>query len=260
MLIAVPNDHSRRRGQNVCQRKGQDFITEGWQCKTFRKTLKWHQCWILLVLTYYIWLILFQFDSCYQIDQKIYSCLIFCLHDRAITDSRPQSLLCASVYAFTSTLHHSSTEPRLLWLQENSGKVKNNTWLTFRALIQSFNLSHRGTSWSNCFFLPAVVAVVGGNAVRSHWSLPLQRHGPGRSSGEAVRRSCWRVKAPMSPEETGSEREPSLEDRVSPRRKQSRSAAESGSLVRKTVLHNTGHTGKWYSESEFNCIIYKTII
>lgn len=104
---------------------------------------------------------------------------------------------------------------------------------------------------SVCFFsLRAVVAVQAESAVRSRWSLLLRHHGPDRSSEEAVQRSCWRVKHPMSPGETGSEREPSPGDRVSPRTKQSLSAAESGNLVRNTVLDNTRQTGKQYVKHE----------
>lgn len=98
-------------------------------------------------------------------------------------------------------------------------------------LFLTVNLSHF-LIYLFYFLLPAVVAVQGGNAARSHWSLPLRRHGPDRSPGAAARRSCWRVKPPRSHEETGNEREPSPGGRVSPRTKQSPSTAESESLVR----------------------------
>lgn len=88
------------------------------------------------------------------------------------------------------------------------------------------------------FYFPPnpVAAVQGGSAAISRCSPALRRHGQGRSSGEAVRRSCWRVKRQMSRAETENERVPSPGDRASQRKKQNQSAAESGSLVSDTTL------------------------
>lgn len=150
------------------------------------------------------------------------------LLDRTVTDSRPQSLLCAAVHTFASTLDHTATEPRL-WLQENSGKVRNNraiVELQLDRLMQHCALWHLHI----CVSLPAVAVVQEGSATRSRWSPVLHRHGLARLSGEAAPRSFWRTKPPRR--HGGIAREPSPRDQVLPRTNQSQSAAESGSLVR----------------------------
>lgn len=152
------------------------------------------------------------------------------LLDRTVTDSWPQSLLCAAVHAFASTLDHTATEPRL-WLQENSGKVRNNREQWWDHNLTLDTMQHRALWHLHiCVFLPLVAVVQGGSATRSRWSPVLHRHGLARSSGEAAPRSFWRTKPQRR--HGGIAREPSPRDRVSARTNQSQSAAESGSLVR----------------------------
>lgn len=158
-------------------------------------------------------------------------CLQLFFNGRTITDSWPQSLLCAAVNAFTSALPHSA-EP-WLWLQEISRKVKDSLVIT-GSLCFWYN-----TIFSNTFIfsLPSVETVQGGSAARSRWSLALRHRDLDLSLGEAVPRMCWTVKHQTSCKENGSEREPSPGDPASSRTKRSQSAAESGSLVRDTTLN-----------------------
>lgn len=186
-----------------------------------------------------------QNKSVYFIKFLIVFFIVF-IFSRTITDSRHQSLLCAAIDAFTSTLHHSPTEPGLR-RQENSGEVRHNTRATFTVWLNqsvcSVLLYEMNNTMSYFLFvsLSAVVAARGGNATRSHWSLSLHPRGPVPSSEGGVQRSCLRVKPLRSHGETEAERVPSPGDPVLPRTRQSQSAAESGSLVR----HDTHTHSLW---------------
>lgn len=155
-----------------------------------------------------------------------------CLINRTISDSWPQPLLCTSVHAFTSALHHTTTEPGL-WLQENSGKVKDNTRVVHVMYLIKYNYYHCASDTLSLLFLPSSSRSSTG---RERSEKPLISAPPSSRPGAFIRggssKELLETQTPDEPrrdrEREGAEpRRPSVtEDKTEPERSRVREPGE----------------------------------